>query len=213
MYAVKNKASVVKMFYLAAAHRWMEDGKLKDSEELRRAMKDMIVDSSNDATHYVLDSITETTGGPELPEAEMKIWGEKRDAVNRYFTSLGYMKINVNQKPWGDGPYGRERVWLGKNGSNRNALTADATARLFTEMILGQCVTPKRSEEMMKLLARDFSAKAKDADDQAHGFTAPALPRNAKLWSKAGWTSTATPGSPSAPSRPTSVPWSPTCTR
>src|SRR5690242_4591777 len=37
-------ASVIKMFYLAAAHRWMEDGKLKDTEELRRAMKDMIVD-------------------------------------------------------------------------------------------------------------------------------------------------------------------------
>ncbi len=82
-------ASVVKIFYLAAAHRWMEDGKLKDSEELRRALRDMIVDSSNDATHYVLDSITGTTGGAELPEAEMKIWGEKRNAVNRYFIFAG----------------------------------------------------------------------------------------------------------------------------
>ena len=36
-------ASVVKMFYLAAAHRWMEDGKLQDTAELRRAMRDMIV--------------------------------------------------------------------------------------------------------------------------------------------------------------------------
>jgi hypothetical protein len=184
-------ASVVKLFYLAAAHRWMEDGKLKDSEELRRAMKDMIVDSSNDATHYVLDSLTGTTGGPELPEAEMKIWGEKRNAVNRYFTSLGYTNINVNQKPWGDGPYGRERVWVGKEFGNRNALTTDATARLLSEIASRQCITPKRSDEMMKLLARDFSTKAKDADDQAHGFTAPALPHDAKLWSKAGWTSTA----------------------
>src|SRR2546430_15288606 len=31
-------ASVIKLFYLEAAHRWMEDGKLKDSAELRRAM-------------------------------------------------------------------------------------------------------------------------------------------------------------------------------
>jgi beta-lactamase class A len=184
-------ASVVKMFYLAAAHRWMEDGKLKDSEELRRALRDMIVDSSNDATHYVLDSITGATGGPELPEAEMKIWGEKRNAVNRYFSSLGYTNINANQKPWNDGPYGRERVWVGKDFGNRNALTTDATARLLSEIALGQCVSAKHSDEMLKLHARDFTAKAGGADDQAHGFTAPGLPRDAKLWSKAGWTSTA----------------------
>jgi hypothetical protein len=28
-------ASVIKLFYLAAAHRWMEDGKLADAPELR----------------------------------------------------------------------------------------------------------------------------------------------------------------------------------
>src|SRR4051812_27543532 len=52
-------ASVVKLFYLAGTHRWMEDGKLKDGEELRRAMRDMIVESSNDATHHVLDVLTD----------------------------------------------------------------------------------------------------------------------------------------------------------
>ena len=120
----------------------------------------------------------------------MKIWGEKRNAVNRHFASLGYTNINVNQKPWGDGPYGRERVWVGKDYGNRNALTTDATARLLTEMALGQCITTERSADMMKLLARDPSAKTSDPDDQAHGFTALGLPREAKLWSKAGWTST-----------------------
>ena len=106
-------ASVVKTFYLTATHRWLEDGKLADTAELRRAMKDMIVDSSNDATAYILDALTGTTGGPELPETEMKLWGEKRNAVNRYFTALGYTNINANQKPWNEGPYGRERVWVG----------------------------------------------------------------------------------------------------
>jgi len=32
-------ASVIKLFYLVAVHRWLEDGKLRDSEELRRAMR------------------------------------------------------------------------------------------------------------------------------------------------------------------------------
>jgi len=184
-------ASVVKLFYLAAAHRWMEDGKLKDSAEVRRALRDMIVDSSNDATHYVLDALTDTTSGPELTSAEMKTWGEKRNAVNRYFASLGYTNINANQKPWNDGPYGRDRIWLGKDYGNRNALTTDATARLLTEMALGQCVSTERSAAMMELLARDPFKKSSDLDDQAHGFTGPAVPKGAKLFSKAGWTSTA----------------------
>ena len=183
-------ASVIKLFYLAAAHRWMEDGRLKDTAELRRALRDMIVDSSNDATHYVLDLLTDTTSGPELPEAEMKVWGEKRNAVNRYFASLGYTNINANQKPWNDGPYGRERVWLGKDYGNRNALTTDATARLLTEIVLGQCISRERSEQMMKLLARDPFGKATDPDNQAHGFTGAAVPVGGKLFSKAGWTST-----------------------
>ena len=63
-------ASVVKLFYLVAAHQWMEEGKIKDTEELRRATRDMIVESYNEATHYVLDVITDTTGGPELPAEE-----------------------------------------------------------------------------------------------------------------------------------------------
>src|SRR5260370_42639526 len=40
-------ASVVKLFYLVAAHRWLEDGKIKETEELRRAIRAMIVDSYN----------------------------------------------------------------------------------------------------------------------------------------------------------------------
>ena len=182
-------ASVVKMFYLAATHRWLEDGKLADTAELRRALKDMIVDSNNDATAYILDLLTGTTGGPESPEAEMKIWGEKRNAVNRWFAALGYTNINANQKPWNEGPYGRERVWVGEKFGNRNLLTTDATARLLTEIALGQCVTVKRSAAMMALHARDFTAQGA-VDDQARGFSAGGLPRDAKLWSKAGWTST-----------------------
>jgi beta-lactamase class A len=181
-------ASVIKLFYLAAAHRWMEDGRIKDTPELRRAMSDMIVDSGNDPTHYIVDLLTDTTSGPELPEVEMKEWAEKRNAVNRYFRSLGYESINVNQKPWGEGPYGRERIWVGTNYNNRNALTTDATARLLVEIAGGLCVSGDRSRQMMELLKREFKPGAKD--DQGANFTGKGLPDGARLWSKAGWTST-----------------------
>ena len=185
-------ASVIKLFYLVAAHRWMEDGKLKETEELRRAMRDMIVDSGNDPTHYIIDLLTGTTGGPELPDDEMKEWANKRNAVNRYFTSLGYTKLNINQKPWCEGPYGRERAFVGKNYENRNALTTDATARLLLEILQGRCISAARSKEMLKLMERDPFKKIESSaePDQNVDFTAPALPPGAKLWSKAGWTST-----------------------
>lgn len=182
-------ASVVKLFYLEAAHRWMEEGKLQDTEELRRAMRDMIVESYNEATHYVVDVLTGTTSGPELPPAEMEEWSRKRNAVNRYFAGRGFAKINANQKPWGEGPYGREREFVGKAYTNRNALTTEATARLMREIATGQAVSAKRSAEMMELLSRDPFSKTTDPDDQAHGFTGGAIPPGGKIWSKAGWTS------------------------
>ncbi|HEV2826663.1 MAG TPA: serine hydrolase, partial [Pyrinomonadaceae bacterium] len=168
-------ASVVKLFYLVAAHRWLEDKKIEDTAELRRAVKDMIVDSSNEATQYVVDVITHTTSGYELPPKEMGAWQEKRNAVNRYYSALGYTNINVNQKTFCEDAYGRERVSRGPNGENRNKLTTDATARLLMEIVTAKAVTAARSAQMMELLKRDYSGTSKDADDQGHGFTGIAL--------------------------------------
>jgi beta-lactamase class A len=183
-------ASVVKLFFLVAAHQWLEDKKIENTPELQRALKDMIVESYNEATQYVVDVITHTTGGYELPPKEMKEWQEKRNAVNRYFSSLGYTNINVNQKTFCEDAYGRERVSREPNGANRNKLTTDATARLMMEIATGKAVTPQRSSQMMELLKRDPARKTTDLDSQDTGFTAPALPAGTKYWAKAGWTST-----------------------
>ncbi len=183
-------ASVVKLFYLVAAHRWLQDHRLEPTDELRRALHDMIVDSSNDATSYVVDMLTGTTSGPELSESEAEEWQTKRNLVNEYFRAQGYAHINVNQKPWGDGPYGRERVFVGPDKQNRNLLTTNATARLLSEIVLGGSVSPARSEQMKHLLARDYTKKSDDPDDQATCYSGKALPVGCRLWSKAGWTST-----------------------
>ena len=182
-------ASVVKLFFLVAAHRWLEDKKIEDTDELRRALKDMIVDSYNEATHYVVDVVTHTTSGYELPPKEMEEWQYKRDAVNRYFSSLGYTNINVNQKTHCEDAYGREKVSR-QGGQNRNKLTTEATARLMMEIATGKAVTPARSQQMMELLKRDHSRKTSDPDSQDTGYTGPALPPGTKYWAKAGWTST-----------------------
>ena len=185
-------ASVVKLFYLVATQRWLEDKKIEETPELTRAVRDMIVDSSNEATQYVVDVLTQTTGGYELPPKEMEEWQYKRNAMNRYFAGLGYTNINVNQKTFCEDAYGRERVSRGPNGENRNKLTTDATARLMMEIVTGKAASPARTALMMDLLKRDYTGQSSDNDDQGHGFTGIALQgrQGVRLWSKAGWTST-----------------------
>jgi beta-lactamase class A len=185
-------ASVVKLFYLVAAHRWLDDKKIEQTPELTRALRDMIVDSSNEATQYVLDVLTHTTGGYELPPKEMEEWQYQRNAVNRYFSSLGYSNINVNQKTFCEDAYGRERVSRGPNGENRNKLTTDATARLMMEIVTGKAANAARTAQMMELLKREYTGHSDDPDDQGRGFTGIALQgrEGVRLWSKGGWTST-----------------------
>src|SRR5688572_18400880 len=67
-------ARIVKLFYLAAAHAQAAEKELTINEELGRALESMIVESDNDATSYVLDRLTNTASGPELPASELQQW-------------------------------------------------------------------------------------------------------------------------------------------
>lgn len=186
-------ASVVKMFYMVALERWLADGKVKSTPELERGLRDMIVDSSNEATQYIVDILTGVSSGGELPAKEFRRWAYKRNVVNRFFTAMGYENINVNQKTHCEDAYGIEQQFRNYRGENRNMLTTDATARLLAEIVLGKTNSPERTQKMMNLMKRDPFAPTDDIEDQAHGFTGIALInknlRGAKLWSKAGWTS------------------------
>jgi predicted amidohydrolase YtcJ/beta-lactamase class A len=183
-------ASVVKLFYLVAAYHQMEQGVLPRTPELERALHDMIVDSSNDATAFTVDMLTGTTSGPELGEAALHDWMGRRDWMNRYFAALGYAKINVDQKTWCEGPYGRERQGLGPDFQNRNKLTTDAVARLWYEIVTGRVASPENTRQMINLLHRDPFTKSEDPDDQATAYMGKSLPSGSQYYSKAGWTST-----------------------
>ncbi|MEB3357962.1 MAG: serine hydrolase [Synechococcales bacterium] len=187
-------ASVVKLFYLVAVHEWLEQEMILPSLELDRAVQDMIIDSSNDATSLVVDHLSGTTSGPELPPGPFATWQHQRNIVNRYYQSLQWEEvatINVNQKTWCDGPYGRERIFLGETLDNRNQLTTEATARLLHSIIGGVAVSGERSQTMMALLQRSLDpvTLAKNPENQVSGFLGEGLPPTARLWSKAGWTS------------------------
>ena len=185
-------ASVIKLFYLVAICEWLEKGMSQTSKELERAIKDMIVDSSNDATSLVVDILSGTTSGPELPVGPFETWKMQRNIVNRYFQSLGWEEletINVNQKTWGDSPYGRERMFVGELMDNRNMLTTNATARLLHSIVGGVAVSATQSQTMMGLLKRSLTELGNEDENQVTGFLGGGLSDNVQLWSKAGWTS------------------------
>ncbi|MEB3338866.1 MAG: serine hydrolase [Leptolyngbyaceae bacterium] len=188
-------ASVVKLFYLVAIYEWLEKGMTQPSTELDRAVRDMIVDSSNDATSLVMDVLTGTTSGPELPVGPFETWKYQRNLINRYFQSLNWPEletININQKTWCDGPYGRERAFLGEMLDNRNMLTTNATARLLHSIVGGVAVSSQASQAMMNLMRRSLNPTdlAADPENQVTGFLGGGLPQSAQVWSKAGLTST-----------------------
>jgi beta-lactamase class A len=184
--------SVVKAFYLAAVEARLEEGAVQPLDELDRAMRDMILWSSNMATNYIIDLVTGTTGDTLLSDADMKDWADRRQWVNRYLQSLDWPElkpINVCQKLMDDDRYGREKVFVRMGGNNHNRLTSDAAARLFYAIFSGQLVTPARSRHMADLLHRSLSPDfINQPAAQVLGYFGAGLPQGAKLWSKAGWT-------------------------
>ena len=189
-------ASVVKLVYLVAAEAWLQRRLIEEDPELRRALADMVGDSSNDATSLVVDLLSGTRSGPDLPPERLAGWASQRRLVNAWLDSLGWPEwqgSNACQKTWSDGPYGRERQFYGTALENRNRLSTDGTARLLQAVIAGAVVSPPACERMRQLLRRslDPGLRAADPENQVDGFLGQGLPEGARLWSKAGWMSQA----------------------
>jgi hypothetical protein len=187
---------VVKLVYLVAVQAWIQRQWLGSTEELRRAMADMVRESSNDATGYVVDLLSGTTSGVELPPEPFAEWSLQRQVVNDWLAELGWPELagcNACQKTWGDGPYGRERQSYGEGLENRNRLNTEGTARLLQGVMAGALVSPPACLRMQDLLARslDLEQRASEPENQVDGFLGGGLPEGAQLWSKAGWMSQA----------------------
>ncbi|EAU72804.1 serine hydrolase [Synechococcus sp. RS9916] len=189
-------ASVVKLIYAMAAEAWLQQDLLPEEPELRRAMRDMIADSSNDATGLLVDLLTGTTSGPALQGEAWELWQRQRRLVNDWLQGLGWPElehVNCCQKTWGDGPFGRERVFYGVDLENRNALSTAATARVLEAVMTDGLLSPPACQRLRELLARslDQAQRAADPENQVDGFLGAGLPEGSRLWSKAGWMSKA----------------------
>lgn len=188
--------SLVKVFHLVHALSTIDTGRVADHEELSRAMRDMILWSSNTGTNYVIDVITGTTGNTLLNTSEFESWREKRERLNRFFHDHGWPEFetcNITQKLMDDIRYGREAQYAGRSGEYLNALTPLAAARLFHEIFAGAVPLSDASRaRAQKILLRDReSSEAKQPHFQVNDFLGGGVPAEACIWSKAGqnsWT-------------------------
>ena len=177
----------MKLCYLSFYESQKEAGRLSDNPELVRAVKDMITLSSNDATGFVVDSITGTTSGPEIADAaEWQKWKARREVVNTYYRGRGYTNLNANQKTFCEDAYGREQAFR-DDGKNRNRMSAMESARIFKEIVRGEVAGPKLTEEMLALLARGTGPeKLEDVEPEDARLAAQGLPEGSRIWAKSG---------------------------
>ena len=184
-------ASVVKIVYALATQVWLQQDLIVDSEELRRALNEMIANSNNDATSYVLDILTGTTSGPSLNESNYQAWKVQRQLINNWLQDLNWPEIknwNCSQKTWNEGPFGREKDFYGTNNENRNRMTTAGTARIFESLMTNLMLSIESSERLKKIFKRSLDPvnRKKDLENQVDSFLGEGLPFTSKLWSKAG---------------------------
>jgi beta-lactamase class A len=148
----------------------------------------MITLSYNDATGFVVDSITGTTSGPELSGAEWEKWKERRNVVNRFFAKRGgFPTLNANQKTFCEDAYGREQAFR-EDGKNRNRLAPGEAARLFKEIFRGEIVGKAGTEEMTMLLSRDITGEQPlvEVEPEDARLAGERLPKGTRMWAKSG---------------------------
>src|SRR5438552_8762203 len=176
-------ASVIKLFFMIEVYHQHKE----NDPDVPRALHEMMAVSDNDATAFLLDTISDTCSGPQLQGRALNKFIDKRKVVNRYVNAMGY-DISAMAKPWSFGPFGRDlQLMGGPDRPNRNRATANSFASLMLWILRKRAMSPQASEAMLALMERPLNPPGQD-ESQVKEFIGEALPAGSNLWSKAGWT-------------------------
>src|SRR5262249_39984841 len=110
-----------------------------------------------DAANLLLDRITGTLSGPELPEANLELFARRRGRLDELLKEIGIPGTRCVQKIWDRPPYGRDAQVLGETQTRENHVTAMATTCLLTKLALGQVGGEEQSRQVLDLIRLDLS--------------------------------------------------------
>ena len=183
-------ASIVKLVYSLAIYYWIENKTILRDKQIDEAIYEMLGNSSNDATSFIVDLLTGTTSGPSLEKEIFNRWKYQRAIINDWLKNLNWEELqnfNCCQKTWEDRPYGREKDFYSTSNKNRNAMTTDGTARIMEE-IMQNIKFNKKNINLKNCLFRELNEESqhKDPNNQINGFLGEGLPKKTPFWSKAG---------------------------
>jgi beta-lactamase class A len=162
-------ASVVKLVYLMAAYAWRDQGRLQIDPAFESQLEQMIYASSNRATQRVLRRLTDTQAGPRLAPEPYAAFRERRHRVKRWLQDFGIDDLHAVHPTYDGGGdlYGRDLQFLQdpsvpgslpeQKGAlrNRQAMTANGTARLLALLATDQALSPASSAEAREQMRRD----------------------------------------------------------
>jgi beta-lactamase class A len=159
----------VKFVYLMAAYAWRDQGRLEIDAALDRQLRAMIHVSSNRATQRVVWRLTDTEPGHRLDPGPYEDFRKRRHAVKHWLQGLGIGDLHTVHPTYDGGGdlYGRDLQFLEDpdvEGSlpqqtgpyrNRQAMTANGTARLLGLLATDLALSPESSEAVRQHMRRD----------------------------------------------------------
>ncbi len=180
-------SSLAKLFYAVAAYKKMQDRCIRDSK-IESDIVAMLRDDDHEAANRVVDFISGTESGEKLSGGDFRAFARKRNWVNRYFESLGFEGLNVNQKFWVENPSPRDLQLLGnklaQNYENSNRVTATQAAELLYLIYADAIVSKEACDKIKRAIERRLD---QEKIGPLQGIAA-GLPSGSKIWSVKGFT-------------------------
>eukprot|EP00457_Paulinella_chromatophora_P012801 gb/GEZN01013041.1/.p1 GENE.gb/GEZN01013041.1/~~gb/GEZN01013041.1/.p1 ORF type:complete len:315 (+),score=-20.08 gb/GEZN01013041.1/:90-947(+) len=149
-------STLVHIFYAAAVEAWLQRQWLEETPELRRAITEMLCNSSHDAESMVIDCLTGTNSGPYIYGNSGRTWRDQRLLVNQWLTGLSWPELlggNFCQKTCGEGFFGRESQFCGIQKENHNRLSTIGLAHLLHTIMTGSLISPIACQRLQKLIS------------------------------------------------------------
>jgi len=151
-------SGLAKLFYGVSVYQLLSSNCVDMTPALQEDVMRMLRDGDNAATNRLVDFVTGTESGPDLPYPDLCDFAIKREYVNAYLTDLGFQHFNVNQKVSVGSPVGRDLQLLGRklplNYENSNRVTSNQVAALMYLLDQEALVSPGASHAMKAYMHR-----------------------------------------------------------